>query len=113
MNKSITTILISGVLSLALTACSTTGTSPTSNSTEEANSSKITQEELTKITKGMELEEVIEIIGGEGKQQGESGKPGTKAYQATFVWDGASPHSFVSISFRNNKVSTIQDVNIK
>ncbi|MBH9966806.1 hypothetical protein [[Bacillus] enclensis] len=113
MKNRISSILITGCLFLSLTACSTTGSSTTSNSSEEANTPEVTQEELSKITKGTELEEVIKIIGGEGKQQGESGKPGTKAHQVSYVWDGATPNSFVSISFRNNKVSTINAMNMK
>ncbi|OIU66367.1 hypothetical protein [Rossellomorea aquimaris] len=113
MKNKISGILLSGVLFLSLTACSVTDTSTASNSREEANTPEITQEELTKITKGMELKQVIKIIGGEGKQQGESGKTGTKAHQVSYVWDGTAPNSFVSISFRNNKVSTINAMNIK
>jgi hypothetical protein len=120
MKNKISGLLISSVVFLSLTACSTTGTSPgsdtgtgtASKSNEEAKTPEITQEELTKISKGMELKEVIEIIGGEGKQQGESGKPGTKAHQVSYVWDGTAPNSFVSISFRNKKVSTINAMNI-
>jgi hypothetical protein len=109
--KRLNGVFISTILFLSLTACSSSGTN--SNSTEEPNSPEITLEEFTQITKGMELEEVVDIIGGEGKQQGESGKPGTKAHQVSYVWDGASPNSFVHISFRNNKVSTIKEVNVK
>lgn len=113
MKNRISAILITGCLFLSLTACSTTETGTGTTSSQEANTPEITQEELSKITKGKELEEVIKIIGGEGKQQGESGKPGTKAHQVSYVWDGTTPNSFVSISFRNNKVSTINAMNMK
>jgi hypothetical protein len=109
LKKQLNGVFISTILFLSLTAC----TSSESSLSEETISPEITLEEFTQIKKGMELEEVVDIIGGEGKQQGESGKPGTKAHQVSYVWDGASPNSFVHISFRNNKVSTIKDVNVK
>jgi hypothetical protein len=109
LKKQLNGVFISTILFLSLTAC----TSSESSLSEETISPEITLEEFTQIKKGMELQEVVDIIGGEGKQQGESGKPGTKAHQVSYVWDGASLNSFVHISFRNNKVSTIKDVNVK
>jgi hypothetical protein len=108
--KRLNGVFISIILFLSLTACSSSGTN--SKSIEEPNSPAITLEEFTQIKKGMELEKVVDIIGGEGKLQGETGESGTKAYQVSYVWDGASPNSFVHISFRNNKVSTIKEVNV-
>ncbi|XXM72737.1 hypothetical protein ACQ0QQ_02240 [Lysinibacillus sphaericus] len=113
MKSKLSRILFTGVLFLSLTACSNSDTSTTSSSREEANTPEITQEELAEITKGMELKEVIRIIGGEGKQQGESGKPGTKSHQVNYIWDGTTPNSFVSISFRNNKVNIIDQMNMQ
>ncbi|WP_175989920.1 hypothetical protein [Bacillus sp. Marseille-Q1617] len=111
MKKQLNGVFIITILFIALTACTSSNSSP--ESSEEALSPDITLEEFTQITKGMELDEVIDIIGGEGKQQGETGESGTKAHQVSYVWDGASPNSLVHISFRNNKVSTIKEVNIK
>jgi hypothetical protein len=105
MKKQFIHTFICGILFLSASACSSTS--------EEGNSPQITSDELLQIKKGMELQEVVGIIGGEGKQQGDNGKPGTKAHQVNYVWDGDSGNSFVHISFRNNKVSTIEDVNMK
>lgn len=75
---------------------------------EEAkeNTRAITLEEFNGVTKGMELEEAIELIGGEGKIMGESGKKGTPSYQIDMVWDGETGNSFGQISFQNNKMMT-------
>lgn len=110
-NKRLNGLFVSIILFLSLTACS--GSNSSSNPGGEANSPEITMEELSKITKGMELQEVIDVVGGEGKQMGQSGESDTKAHKVSYVWDGTAPNSFVHISFQNNKVMTIKDVNVK
>jgi hypothetical protein len=105
MKKRFLHLFICGSLFLSVSACSI--------ASKEVNSPQITLEEFQQIKKGMELQEVVGIIGGEGKQQGDNGKSGTKAHQENYVWDGNSANSFVHISFRNNKVSSIKDVNMQ
>ncbi|MCA1055005.1 hypothetical protein LCM10_08410 [Rossellomorea aquimaris] len=110
MKKRLSGIVVSTTLLITLTACSSN--EPSVN-TSGPDASAITMDEFAQITKGMELEEVFDIIGGEGKLQGESGKEGTVAHKVSYVWDGASANSFVSISFLNNKVNLIKDVNMR
>jgi hypothetical protein len=62
-------------LFLSVSACSI--------ASKEVNSPQTTLEEFLQIKKGMELQEVVVIIGGEGKQQGDNGRSGTKAHQVT------------------------------
>ncbi|WP_064093980.1 hypothetical protein [Rossellomorea aquimaris] len=76
------------------------------NQLETINSRVITLDEYHQLTKGLPLEEAIEIIGGEGKISSESGKKGTPSYQIGYVWDGEAANSFAHISFQNNKVIT-------
>ena len=76
------------------------------NQVEKVNSPVITLDEYHQLTKGLPLEEAIEIIGGEGKLLGKNGKKGTPSYQIDYAWDGEAANSFAHISFQNNKVST-------
>jgi hypothetical protein len=107
MKKTLLKVFICGSLILAVSACSGPGAD------EEANTPEVTLQELQQIHKGMGLEEVVGIIGGEGKQQGNNEKSGTKAHQVSYIWDGDSGNSFVHINFLNDKVSTIKDVNMR
>ncbi|WP_299744965.1 hypothetical protein [Rossellomorea sp. y25] len=61
----------------------------------------------------MELEEAIELIGGEGKIMGERGKKGTPSYQIDMVWDGENSKSFGQISFQNNKMITKKEKGLR
>jgi hypothetical protein len=108
MKKTFLKAFIGGSLILAVSACSSSGANE-----EEVNTPEITLQELQQINKGMELDEVVGIIGGEGKQQGDNGKSGTKAHQVSYIWNGDTENSFVHINFLNNKVSTIKDVNMR
>lgn len=57
---------------------------------EEENDPGISKEEFDKIQAGMTYEEVVEIIGGEGELNSESGTKGDQYYTAMYTWNGES-----------------------
>jgi hypothetical protein len=57
---------------------------------EEENDPGISKEEFDKIQAGMTYEEVVEIIGGEGELNSESGSKGDQYYTAMYTWNGES-----------------------
>jgi hypothetical protein len=57
---------------------------------EEENDPGISKAEFDKIQAGMTYEEVVEIIGGEGELNSESGAKGDQYYTAMYTWNGES-----------------------
>ncbi|MGG4434561.1 hypothetical protein AAXE64_08365 [Priestia megaterium] len=57
---------------------------------EESNDPAISKEEFDKIQNGMTLDQVIEVIGGEGELQSETGAQGDQFYTSMYGWEGES-----------------------
>ncbi|KGX89597.1 hypothetical protein [Pontibacillus marinus] len=83
-------LIISFILSCFLIGCS---------AESEEDAKLITNKEYHKIEKGMSYEEIVEIVGGEGKAD-------SKESDSTvhYIWDGKAPDSFASITFNQDKV---------
>ncbi len=92
ITKALTVMFVSGVF---LLGCS--------NPEEESiNSPEITLQEFNQLSKGMSYEEVVEIVGSEGKPTSDPEDENSKA----FVWDGVVSESFANISFKKDKLIT-------
>ncbi|WP_079529631.1 hypothetical protein [Halobacillus hunanensis] len=92
-NKSFTRLFVviwSVLSSVSLIGCSEEG--------GQINDELITLQEYSQLDRGMTYEGVVKIIGGEGKSMSEKGE-GTTEQTLNYVWDGAAPNSFVSVSF--------------
>ncbi|MFK7678783.1 hypothetical protein ACI3ER_12135 [Bacillus sp. Wb] len=57
---------------------------------EESNDPGISKEEFDKIQNGMTVDQVVEIIGGEGELQSETGAQGDQFYTSMYGWEGES-----------------------
>ncbi|WP_259345493.1 DUF3862 domain-containing protein [Priestia aryabhattai] len=57
---------------------------------EESNDPGISKAEFDKIQNGMSYEEVVQIIGGEGELNSESGAKGDQYYTVMYTWNGES-----------------------
>lgn len=65
----------------------------------EGKDSLATLQEFNRLEKGITYEEAVEIIGGKGKKANEDDDE-----IQHIIWDGVAPDSFVSASFRDNKL---------
>ncbi|QHE51854.1 DUF3862 domain-containing protein [Pontibacillus sp. HMF3514] len=83
-------IFISFILSCFLIGCS---------AESEEDAKLITNKEYHKIEKGMSYEEVVEIVGSEGKA--DSKKSDNTVH---YIWEGKAPNSFAAITFNKDKV---------
>lgn len=75
---------------------------------EEKTAGAVTLEMYQQLEKGMSYEEVKEIIGTDGKPMNEEGGP-----NQGYIWDGVSEGSFLSISFKRDKLSTRTQVGLR
>ena len=75
---------------------------------EEKTTGAVTLEVYQQLEKGMSYEEVKEIIGTEGKQMTQEGDS-----NPAYIWDGESEGSFLSISFKRDKLSTRTQVGLR
>lgn len=55
---------------------------------EAENSPKMTKDEFSQIKNGMTIEEVTNIVGGEGDLMSETGAEGDQFYTALYTWEG-------------------------
>ncbi|MEW4327101.1 DUF3862 domain-containing protein [Rossellomorea marisflavi] len=70
---------------------------------EEQKGNFVTLEQYDLLEKGMSYEEVTDILGASGKpMMDESDESTTKVY----AWDGEQTKSFISVTFKNGKLTT-------
>ncbi|TYS16717.1 hypothetical protein FZC78_12085 [Rossellomorea vietnamensis] len=77
-------------------------------SKEEKTTALATMEMYNQLEKGMSYEEVKEIIGSEGKAATEEGDA-----DMMYIWDGSYPNSFLSVSFKRNKLMSKTQMGLK
>jgi outer membrane protein assembly factor BamE (lipoprotein component of BamABCDE complex) len=83
------------------------------NELQEVNSEKgaagtVTLEMYNQLDKGMSYEEVEAVIGSPGKHMTEEGDT-----NEVYIWDGENESSFLSVSFKRNKLSTKTQVGLR
>lgn len=69
----------------------------------------VTESEFMQLKKGMTYEEVVDIIGGEGKPFNKE----SDSTISTYAWDGKAKGSFLTITFRNGKINSIMQNGIQ
>lgn len=65
---------------------------------------EITLDQFNKISNGMSLDEVIEIVGGEGEIISETGEKGTDLYTVMYSYTGDKAFSSVTLMFQGDKL---------
>jgi len=108
----IITIIFVLVLMGILSSSDSDNTSSTEDIIEEATGTAIiTIEEYNQIKDGMSVDEVVEIVGGDGTIQSSSEMVGIKT--EIYIWYGDKPGSDALITFSDGKVFSKAQVNLE
>ena len=65
---------------------------------------KVSSAAYNEVRSGMSYSEVVEIFGGPGVKQSETGSPGTPGYKVKYAWDGERSGSAVFCTFEDDRM---------
>ncbi|WP_203363042.1 DUF3862 domain-containing protein [Bacillus sp. REN10] len=71
---------------------------------KKENTNKLTKEKFDKIEDGMTYEEVVKIVGSEGKLMSETGDPGTEFHTQMYEFETDKAFTGANMTFQNGKL---------